>query len=498
MGTYILAHDLGTSGNKASLFDEAGQLIGSCTKSYWVTYLNETWAEQNPDDWWQAVCSATRELLEVTGVEASAVKVVSFSGQMMGCLNVDRSGRPLRNAIIWADQRAEQQMKSLTKQISDVDFYQTTGHRNTSSYGLQKLMWVRDNQPEIYRDTYKVLNAKDYIVWKLTGQFLTDYSDAASMDCFDIHKLKWSERILDIADIDSDKLPEAMPSTHIAGEVHQKAADEVRLRAGTTVVIGAGDGVTANIGAGSVKPGKAFCCMGTSAWVATSAEEPVLDPARRFICWPHAIPGLYSPNGTMQYAGGAFDWLKATANQLNPELTYEELIEMAKRSEAGCGGVIFLPHLLGERAPRWNAYAKAGFLGVREETKAEDFARSVMEGVAFNLNLSLEALAEFVPIEEMVLIGGGARNELWREILASVFNHSLKIPAAVAAGNSMGAAVIGGVATGIYKDFEVVADFLEFNNQQKPNSKWWEIYKKHQRLFCNCYEVLEPLFEQMS
>ena len=278
MSQYILAHDLGTSGNKASLFTVEGQLVGSQVFSYDVHYFNGTWAEQDADDWWNAVCITSKNLIQSAGIDAKDIGAVSFSGQMMGCLCVDRKGNPLRKAIIWADQRAVEQAARLEEKISQKDFYHIVGHRNTASYGVQKLMWVKDHEPEVYEQTYKTLNAKDYIVFRLTGKFYTEYSDANSMECFDINTFQWSEQLIEYSGIDGDKLPEVKPSTFVAGGVTQEAAELTGLAPGTPVVLGAGDGVTANVGAGSIRPGKTYCCMGTSAWITTTSEKPIYDP----------------------------------------------------------------------------------------------------------------------------------------------------------------------------------------------------------------------------
>ena len=207
MKKYILAHDLGTSGNKATLFSEEGELVSSTFIPYDTHYFNSTWVEQNANDWWDAVCNSCRMLLDDARISPSAIAAVSFSGQMLGCLCVDRNGTPLRPAIIWADQRAQKQSALIESRISQWDFYRTTGHRNTASYGMQKLMWVRDNEPDIYEQTYKTLNAKDYIVFKLTGNFYTDYSDGHSNGCYDILNWRWSEKLLTYAGLDPDKFP---------------------------------------------------------------------------------------------------------------------------------------------------------------------------------------------------------------------------------------------------------------------------------------------------
>ena len=232
---YILAHDLGTSGNKATLFSEDGRLIKSEVFSYDAHYFNDTWVEQNADDWWNAVCRTSSSLIQSTGVDPREIGAISFSGQMMGCLCVDRNGTPLRPSIIWADQRAQKQVAQIEEHISQQDFYHIVGHRNTASYGIQKLMWVRDNEPEIYEQTYKTLNAKDYIVFKLTGKFYTEPSDANSVACFDLKTFQWSEEILKITGIDPDKLPQIKPSTFVAGGVTREAARATGLAEGTPV-----------------------------------------------------------------------------------------------------------------------------------------------------------------------------------------------------------------------------------------------------------------------
>lgn len=504
MGRYILAHDLGTSGNKASLFSEEGKLIGSQVYSYDVHYFNTTWAEQDAQDWWQAVCTTSKNLLTTTGINPKEIGAVSFSGQMMGCLCVDKQGRPLRKAIIWADQRAQQQAAMLNEKISQWDFYHIVGHRNTASYGLQKLMWIRDNEPEVYEQCYKTLNAKDYIVYKLTGKFYTEYSDANSMTCFDINKLDWSEQIIECAGIDPDKLPEVKPATFVAGQVTEQAARLTGLAPGTPVVMGAGDGVTANVGAGSVKPGKTYCCMGTSAWITTTTEKPIFDEQMRSVTWAHAVPGLYAPNGTMQTAGGSYSWIKNTICQMEAyqaqqdgTSVYDIINSEIEKSPAGANGVIFMPYLLGERAPRWDAFAKGAFLGLKAENTKNDLLRSVLEGVTMNLAIILDILKTKVDIHEIMAIGGGAKGEVWRQIMADVFQIKITVPTVLEEAGSMGAAVIGGVGSGIFKDFDAIERFIDIEKTQEPNPEAVKVYGPLRDLFEECYQAMKSIYPRM-
>lgn len=503
MAHYILAHDLGTSGNKATLFDVDGKMIKSCVYAYDVHFSQNNHAEQDAEDWWIAVCNTTSELIAKTDILTEEIKAVSFSGQMMGCLCVDKNGKPLRPSMIWADQRAQKQAAIIKEHISDRDFYQIVGHRNTASYGIQKLMWVKENEPDVYKRTYKVLNAKDYIVYKLTGKFYTEYSDANSMGCFDLKNLTWSEKIIAYAGIREDILPELVPSTFVAGNVTKEAAKKTGLSMHTKVVVGAGDGVAANVGAGSVKPGKSFCCLGTSAWVATTTETPVIDQNMRTVCWAHAVPGLYSPNATMQYAGGSYSWLKNTICNMETKEAKERNISPyelmnceAESSIAGANGVIFLPHLLGERAPRWNPDATGAYLGIRAETTRGDMIRSTLEGITMNLGICLDILQQQAEIKEILVIGGGAKGKIWRQIMADIFHIPIQIPECLEEANSMGAAVIGGVGAGLYQNFDAIDRFLKITDTVYPNNENTAYYAKRKELFQDSYCALEKLFHR--
>lgn len=505
MGTYIIAHDLGTSGNKATLFSTEGKLIGSQVEPYDAHYFNGTWVEQNADDWWNAVCSSTKNLIRTTGIQPDEIAAVSFSGQMMGCLCVDCHGKPLRPSIIWADQRAVRQTAQIEEHIGQRDFYHIVGHRNTPSYGVQKLMWVRDNEPEIYEQTYKVLNAKDYIVFCLTGKFYTEYSDGNSMGCFDLCSLKWSEELISYAGIDGDKLPELKPSTYVAGGVTPEAALATGLAPGTPVVLGGGDGVTANVGTGSICPGKTYSCMGTSAWITTTTEKPIFDEEMRTVTWAHVIPGLYAPNGTMQTAGGAYSWLKNTIckmesydAKLHGKSPYDYMNDQIAASPAGANGIIFLPYLLGERAPRWDVFAKGAFLGLKSENTRGDLLRSVLEGVTMNLDIILNILRQQVKIDEITVIGGGAKGHVWRQIMADIYNTRILVPTLLEEAGSMGAAVTGGVGVGIYKDFHAVDRFLEINSIHEPNQAAVDKYNQIKPVFDECYFALKDVFPKLN
>ena len=502
---YIIAHDLGTSGNKATLFSEEGRLIGSTVYAYGCHYFNDNWAEQDPADWWRSICETTRGLLHETKVDRRDIAAVSFSGQMMGCLCVDRQGNPLRPSIIWADQRAQAQQDAIGEKIDLPDYYRIVGHRNAASYGLQKLMWVRDNEPEIYRRTYKTLNAKDYIVYKLTGRFLTEPSDASSNACVDLATLTWSEQIVQIAGIDGEKLPEIVPSTHVAGGVTREAAEVTGLMEGTPVVMGGGDGVCANVGAGSVRPGQTFSYVGSSAWIASTSDRPVFDPQMRTVTWAHIVPGLYAPNGTMQSAGGSYAWLKnqicrqeAAEAEEEGVSAYELINRQIEQSPIGANGVIFLPYLLGERAPRWNPDARGAFIGLKMENERRDVLRSVLEGVTMNLGIILDILRQHMDIDELLVIGGGAKGAVWRQMMADVYNARIRVPRLLEEATSMGAAVTGGVGVGLFSDFDAIGRFISVDAVHEPAPAAVAAYRPAKEMFELCYQSMLPVYRRMA
>lgn len=501
---YLLAHDLGTSGNKATLYSTDGQLVGSSVKAYGLHVTNNNWAEQNPNDWWQAVCQSTQELL--TDINPADVLGVSFSGQMMGCICADKGGNPLRNAIIWADMRATREEELIRERISEMDFYKLTGHKISPSYGGQKLMWVKRNQPDIYEKTYKMLNAKDYVILKLTGRFVTEYTDASSTNLLDLNKLEWSDALLNIMEIDADKMPELLRSTDIAGTVTPEAAQFTGLLPGTPVVCGGGDGVCAAVGTGCTREGIAHSCMGTSSWISITTEKPIYDDEMKTFTWAHIVPGYVLPTGTMQCGGGAFNWYKDILCREEEMIAAQEgkspfelLEEEVASSPVGANGLLFLPYLIGERSPRWNPDAKGAFVGLKMETQKKDMARAVQEGVGMNLNVVLDTFRKNgVTIEDMLVIGGGAQSDGWLQILADIYRMRIQKPNMLEEATSMGAAITAGVGIGVFKNFDVIDQFLKVVDTKVPNEENAKIYDRLKPLFDESYFGLKKVFGALS
>jgi len=497
---FLLAHDLGTTGNKATLFDEAGKLVASAFESYSTFYDQPGWVEQDPESWWTAVCRASAEVMVSAGITKASLAGISFSGHMMGCVPVDENRRALRRAIIWADQRASEQTKALLARMSREAVYEVTGTRPNPNYTLEKLMWLRDREPSTYARTHVVLQSKDYIVARLTGEVVTDYSDASATNAFDLQAKTWSEEILGAAGIPRRLFPQAVASTQIVGRARE--ADGVDL-SGVPVVIGGGDGACATVGAGVIEAGEGYNYFGSSSWIAIATARPVIDPDMRIFNLCHLVPDLYMPVGTMQSAGGSYDWIRdilfPADSGIHADEAYTRLNRLAAASPAGAHGVLFLPYLIGERSPHWNENARGAFIGLARSHGLEDVVRAVLEGVAFNLNLILQALTEQgTPLRTLRMIGGGIRNPVLRQILAGVLGLPIQCLESGEFATSLGAAVCAGVGTGVFDDFRVVERLCPVALTEDPCPEDVLAYAKLSPLFERSYRALEPIFEELA
>ena len=499
---YLLAHDIGTSGNKATLFTVDGELVKSTVVSYQVNYQSGGRAEQDPADWWNAVCTSTREI--VADIDPKDVLALSFSAQMQCCLVVDREGNVLRPAIIWADTRAKEQTEALLARVDDTEAYRLLGHRLSPSYSIEKLMWIRDNEPELYEKTYKMLQVKDYIIYRMTGRFVTDYSDASGTNALDLENLCWSQEILAAAEISPDKMPELHASTDVIGTLLPDAAAQLGLTTATQVVCGGGDGPCSAVGAGCTENDQMFLSFGTSAWVGGTMEKKFLDEDKVLFCFAHVIPGKYMPCGTMQSAGSSYAYArnqfcqqeKARAEELGVD-SWDLVNEMVERSPVGAQGLVFLPYPAGERAPRWNPDASGSFVGIRMYHTRDDYMRAVLEGVAMNLELIMQSYRKTMTIDDLILTGGGAKGQVVARTLSDVLNVTLKSPNHVEEATSIAAAVIAGIGCGVYEDFSAIHQFLAFGKPTVPTAEHQAVYAKSKKVFDDVYKALLPVYSEM-
>ena len=498
MPDLILSHDLGTTGDKATLFRSDGTLRAGALAPYPTRYPKPGWAEQDAEEYWNAFCRSTRDLLAAAGCSPGEISVVSFSGQMMAALPVDRRGDPLRPSIIWADQRAAAEAGELARRIPPDRIYALTGHRVSAPYSAAKIMWIRRNEPDVYRRAAKFLHAKDFVVCRLTGRMCTDYSDASGMNLLDIGALRWSEEMIAAAEISPALLPDLHESTAIVGTVTTEAAAASGLAEGTPVAIGGGDGACATCGAGVVSEGDAYICLGTSAWLATASRTPLFDPEQKTNTFCHFVRGLYFPCGSMQAAGGSLAWFLNAFPDGGPD-RYEAMEREAAGVPAGCEGLLFLPYLMGERSPWWNPSARGSFVGLSMRHGRPHLLRAVMEGVALNMRVIADVFRGLGrEWGEIRMLGGAARSATWRRIFADVLETPVVTLNFMEEATSLGAAIAGGVGIGLFPDIGAAARIVRAVERTEPDSASFPAYRRMYPAFMAAYTQLLPVFEMIA
>ncbi|MDQ1529925.1 MAG: xylulokinase [Microbacteriaceae bacterium] len=492
----ILSHDLGTTGDKATLVDAAGAVVAAVSVPYDTDFGPRGKAEQDPEAWWVAVCSATAALLAARPDAATAIEGVSFSGQMMGAVLLDSHGVPVRPAIIWADTRSVVQAQRLVDRFGMREAYGVTGHRFNATYSLSKLMWVRDTEPEAFGRTRRMVLAKDYVVYRLTGVLATDPSDASSTNAFDQARGDWSDEILAAAEVPRGLLPDIVPSASVVGPVTPEAAAACGLRAGTPVVMGGGDGPMAALGSGIVDAASgAYAYLGSSSWVSLAAPQPLHDEQMRTMTFNHVVPGMFVPTATMQAGGASLQWVVEVLEPSGAD-RYEALLDAAADAEASRDGLYFLPHLLGERSPYWNPRARAVFAGLARHHGREHLVRAVLEGVAFNLATGLIAFAENGAAAERIdAIGGAARSPLLMRLFADVWGIPVRRRDLVDEATALGAAIVGGVAVGMFPDYSVGSALSASSAPYEPDAARHAEYAVAHERFVDAYRRLEPWFD---
>jgi xylulokinase len=495
----IISHDLGTTGDKATLVDADGAVVASTTAGYPVDFGSGGKAEQDAEAWWEAVCAATRRLLEQVPAAAAQVAGVSFSGQMMGAVLVDGAGDPVRPAIIWADTRSTAQTDQLIDRIGMESGYRITGHRLNPTYSLTKVMWVRDTEPDVFARARHLLLAKDFIVYRLTGRLVTDPSDASSTNAFDQSAGDWSGELIEAAGLDRALFPEVVPSTTVVGTVTGWAAERTGLPVGTPVVLGGGDGPMGALGAGIVDAADgAYTYLGSSSWVSLAADAPLHDPLMRTMTFNHVVPGRYVPTATMQAGGASLQWIMETLAP-GDETRYERLLAGVAKVVAAADGLYFLPHLLGERSPYWNPRARAVFAGLARHHGPEHLTRAVVEGVGFNLYTGLLAFNEnsAARIARIDAIGGAANSEPLLRIFADQWGIPVWRRNLVDEATALGAAVVGGVGVGMFDGFDIARRMSRRTLECPPDPAAHERFLGGYEVFMDAYRRIEPWFDSL-
>ncbi|KHF41670.1 xylulokinase [Halalkalibacter okhensis] len=498
MGKYILAHDLGTTNHKCTVFSEDGEVVASSTRKCSTNFLAGGIAEQHPTMWWNNVIQTTKEILEV--VRGEDIAVISFTAHMNGCLPVDSKGNPLSPSLIHADTRSSEYENDVFQMVSENKLYELTGNRIDSRYTLLKMYWLKQKESAIYNKTAYFLQAKDYLAFKMTGRLgVSDYSDASLTGAFNLEKKAWESSVFKELNLELSKMPDLVPSSEIIGSVTKDAAYETGLLEGTPVVIGGGDGACATIGAGALSKGDTYINLGTTAWVSKVVEQPFIDENKRVFTICDLNPKHYNVLGTMQTAGASYEWAISQFSSiidwdnLTVQPEYEEFEKHLTKVEAGSKGVIFHPYLLGERSPIWNSKIRGNFFGVSLEHSRFELVRAVLEGISYSLASILEVFNDTTANNETRLIGGLAKSDILIQILSDVLGSPIQVNKNISEATSMGAAIAGGVGIQMFSSFNEGAKFIKNGKRFHPNVDNELIYKQQLEMFKELYERIKDV-----
>ena len=503
---YLLGIDVGTSGTKTVLFDESGRAVSSATSEYPMYQPKNGWAEQDPTDWWNACAKTIRTVLQESCAAPADVAGVGLSGQMHGLVMLDEHGDVLRRSIIWCDGRTGAQCREIDERVGASRLIEITANPALAGFTASKILWVRENEPELYRRCRHILLPKDYIRYRLTGLLATEVSDASGMNLMDIPKRSWSAEVLEKLGIDTSLLPELHESCEVAGTVTGEAAAQTGLAAGTPVVCGAGDNAAAAVGTGVVEIGKAFTTIGTSGVVYAHADRLAIDPRGRVHTFCSAVPGKWTVMGCTLAAGLSLKWMrdnffpaeKETAAGMGVD-PYTLMDRQAGKVPIGANRLLFLPYLMGERSPLLDPDARGVFLGLSAIHTKYDLLRAVMEGVVYSLRDCLDILRGMgVVSSEMLACGGGGSSPLWRQMLADVYGCPVKT-AVSKEGPALGAAILAGVGAGIYPSVEEgCRAVIRTNPEQQPDPEASLKYESYYRLYTRLYPALKESFAALA
>lgn len=503
---YLIGIDVGTSGTKTALFSEDGAVVASHTAEYPLYQPQNGYAEQEPTDWWNATCEGMNKVIEKSGIDKNDVAGIGLSGQMHGLVMLDENGKVLRKSIIWCDQRTAKECEEITERCGLDTLMRITASPALTGFTASKILWVRNNEPEVYAKCRHILLPKDYIRYMMTGEFATDVSDASGMQLLDIKNRNWSDEILEKLDIPREWLGKVYESCEVSGYMNEEGSKATGIPAGVPVVGGAGDNAAAAVGCGVVRDGRAFTTIGTSGVVFAHTSEMSVDPKGRIHTFCCAVPGAWHVMGVTQAAGLSLKWFtdnfcdadKIEAKELGKK-DYALLDEKAAGIDIGCDRLIYLPYLMGERTPHLDSNARGVFFGLSAMHTRAHLVRAVMEGVTFSLKDCLTIFGERgIKVDSMMACGGGGSSKLWRQMLADAFGCTVK-QCVSNEGGALGAAILAGVGAGLYPSVQEACDkIISVKSEQPADEANTAKYAKFYEIYKSLYVALKSNFVDLA
>lgn len=496
MMSYFLGIDASTTATKALLIDQDGQVIGVASTGYAYETPKPLWSEQSPDLWWQGACSSIKQLLNTTQVAPGEIAGVGLTGQMHGLVLLDAHGQVLRPAILWNDQRTAAQCDEMRAVIGKEALIQITGNDALTGFTAPKILWVRDEEPELFAKAAHVLLPKDYVRYKLTGDFATDKAGGAGTILFDIKTRTWSQEVLEALGLPREWFPPTFEGPEVTGTLSREAAQATGLAAGTPVVGGGGDQAAQAVGVGAVEAGIIAVTLGTSGVVFATTPSPLVEPEGRLHAFCHAVPGHWHFMGVMLSAAGSLQWYRDT---FFPGEDFDSLVSQAMEAPAGSEGLLFLPYLTGERTPHPDPLARGAWVGLTVRHRKPHLTRAVLEGVAFGLkdSFSLIQQAGLGEIKQVRISGGGAKSKLWRQIIADVLEAEL-VTVNTTEGAAYGAALLASVGAGVFSSVrEACQTAVRVTDRVLPGAAA-QIYRKLYPHYQALYPALKDEFHSSA
>jgi xylulokinase len=487
VGKYIIAYDLGTGGNKASLYDADGECLSAVFVSYPTLYPRTGWHEQKPMDWWQAVVESTRALLGNLSINRGDIECCAISGHSLGVVPLDRSGTLLRESTpIWSDTRAVAQAGDFFNVVDEGGWYKTTGNGFTRQlYSIFKIMWYRDNEPDMFKRIDKVVGTKDFINYRLTEKIVTDYSYASGTGVYDLTAWDYAQELINASSVPRELFPQIVSSTQIIGELTPAASEELDLPRSVKVVAGGVDNSCMALGARNFREGRVYNSLGSSSWIAVSSQKPLLDEKSRPFVFTHVIPGMFSSATSIFSAGSSFRWVRDTLFRSLVEQaerddvdTYDLMTAQAMDSPVGANWLVFNPTMAGGTPRDASPNIRGAFMGLDLGHTQADVIRGTMEGIAMGLRMALDALRKLTPLsDEMTLVGGGSASKLWRQIIADVYGMKIVKTNIDQQAAALGAAAVAAVGSGLWPDFSRIDDIHKIESVEHPIPQNQRVYE---------------------
>jgi xylulokinase len=494
---YFLGIDTSTTSSKALLIDSRGEVVAVASSPHTLQTPKPLWSEQDPLEWWDAVSASIKSVLEKAGVGGEKVAAVGLTGQMHGLVLLDEAGNVLRPAILWNDQRTQSQCDEIHQRIGKEKFIQITGNVALTGFTAPKILWVQENEPDVFAKAKHILLPKDYIRLRLTGEYAMDKADGAGTVLFDLKSRDWSGEVLKALGIDPSWMPHTFEGTEFTGHVTAEAASLTGLKVGTPVAAGGGDQAAQAVGVGAVEAGIVGLTVGTSGVIFATTPSALIEPEGRLHAFCHAVPGMWHFMGVMLSAAGSLQWYRDT---LAPNMNFDDLVKEAESAPAGCEGLLFLPYLSGERTPYPDPLARGAFIGLTLRHSRAYMTRAVLEGVAFGLKDSFTLIqnAGLGKITQVRASGGGTKGALWRQILASVLEAEL-VTVNTSEGAAFGAALLAGVGAGTWSDVPSACKAtIRLTGQTLPDEAQVKIYRKMYPLYRELYPALTSSFNKIG